>query len=119
APSTAAPLPLQHVPQHPYMAANGGSNIHDDAYQTDAYNRPGPIGRNLTVKSTLFVADCGSVTFDKAGRIVTVCVSPTGATLRLIDPTTLDTIASYDLPARQDVGSFSFQNFSGGGYFYL
>src|SRR3954447_10667221 len=93
--STAKALPLQHVPQHPYMAANGGSNLHNDAYQTDAYNRPGPIGRSLTVTSTLFVADCGSVTFDKAGRIVTVCVSPTGATLRLLDPTTLGTIASF------------------------
>jgi len=119
APSTAKPLPLQHVPQHPYMAANGGSNIHNDAYQSDAYNRPGPIGKNLQIKSTLFVADCGSVTFDRAGRIVTVCVSPTGATLRLINPTTLATIASYTLPARKNVGSFSFQNFSGGGYFYL
>lgn len=117
--STAKALPLQHVPQHPYMAANGGSNLHNDAYQTDAYNRPGPVGRNLTVTSTLFVADCGSVTFDKAGRIVTVCVSPTGATLRLLDPTTLGTIASFDLPNRPDPGSFSFQNFSGGGYFYL
>jgi hypothetical protein len=47
APSSAQPLPLQHVPQHPYMAANGGSNLHNDAYQTDAYNRPGPIGKNL------------------------------------------------------------------------
>src|SRR5689334_7475603 len=73
APSTAAPLPPQHVPQHPYMAANGGNNLHSDAYQTDAYNRPGPIGKNLKIRSTLFVADCGSVTFDRAGRIVTVC----------------------------------------------
>ncbi|RNL78736.1 hypothetical protein [Nocardioides marmorisolisilvae] len=119
APSTAQPLPLQHVPQHPFMAANDSSNLHNDAYQTDAYNRPGPIGKNLKVKSTLFVADCGSVTFDKLGRIVTVCVSPTGATLRLMNPTTLATIASYNLPARKNVGSFSFQNFSGGGYFYL
>src|SRR5690348_11558583 len=74
APSTAQPLPLQHVPQHPFMAANGGSNLHNDAYQTDTYNRRGPVGKNLTVKSSLFVADCGSVTFDKLGRIVTVCV---------------------------------------------
>ncbi|MCW2785799.1 MAG: hypothetical protein JWP74_2316 [Marmoricola sp.] len=118
-PAVAHPLPLQSIPQNPYMAANGGSNIHDDAYQSDAYNQPGPLGRNLKVRSTAFVQDCGSVTFDKAGRIVTVCVGVTGATLRLINPTTLATIASYTLPARKDVTTFSFQNFSGGGYFYL
>jgi hypothetical protein len=115
----AKPLPLQSIPQHPYMARNGGSNIHNDAYQTDTHNRPGPLGKNLTVKSTAFLQDCGSVTFDKVGRIVTVCVGVTGATLRIINPTTLATIASYNLPPRQNVGSFSFQNFSGGGYFYL
>lgn len=117
--ATAHPLPPQHIAQNPFMAGNGRSNIHDDAYQSDAYNRSGPLGRNLSVTSALFLQDCGSVTFDRAGRIVTVCVGVTGATLRLIDPRTLATIASYDLPSRTDVTSFSFQNFSGGGYFYL
>lgn len=115
----ARPLPSQKVPQHPYMARNGGSNIHNDAYQSDTYNRRGPLGRNLNVTSTLFGAECASVTFTRDGRIVTVCVSPTGATVRLIDPASLATIASYDLPPRPNVGSFSFSNFSGGGYFYL
>ena len=58
------------------------------------------------------------MTFDSRGRIVTVCVSPTGATLRLIDPDSLATLASYELPPREP-GTFSFNNFSGGGYFYL
>ena len=100
------------------MAPNERSNIHDDAYQTDAYNVAGPLGRDLQVSSTLFAAECASVTFDRQGRIVTVCVSPTGATLRLLDPDSLATLASYDLPMRQP-GTFSFDNFSGGGYFYL
>jgi hypothetical protein len=115
----AKPLPPQSVPQHPFMARNGRSNLHDDAYQTDAYNQAGPLGHNLAVTSTAFLQDCGSVTFDKLGRIVTVCVGITGATLRLINPTTLATIASYDLPSRPSLAGFSFQNFSGGGYFYL
>ncbi|MFL6158363.1 MAG: hypothetical protein ACJ72D_19910 [Marmoricola sp.] len=115
----AKPLHRQSIPQNPHMARNGGSNIHNDAYQSDAYNQAGPLGRNLKVTSTAFLQDCGSVTFDKAGRIVTVCVGITGATLRVINPTTLATVASYDLPPRKDPTSFSFQNFSGGGYFYL
>jgi outer membrane protein assembly factor BamB len=118
APAVPQPLGAQPVPRHPFMAPNGASNIHDDAYQTDAYDGPGPLGRNLTVRSTLFTAECASVTFDSHGRIVTVCVSPTGATLRLIDPDTLATLASHELPARK-LGTFSFSNFAGGGYFYL
>ncbi|MFL6062568.1 MAG: hypothetical protein ACJ72E_15165 [Marmoricola sp.] len=119
APVAARPLPPQSIPVHPFMARNEESNLHDDAYQSDAYNRTGPLGHDLKLTSTLFLADCGSVTFDAAGRIVTVCVSPTGATLRLMNPRTLATIASYRLPNRKNIGSFSFQNFSGGGYFYL
>jgi outer membrane protein assembly factor BamB len=115
-----APRPLgdQPVPRHPFMAANGASNIHDDAYQTDAYEGPGPLGPDLSVRSTLFAAECASVTFDSRGRIVTVCVSPTGATLRMLDPDSLATLASHELPLRK-LGSFSFSNFAGGGYFYL
>jgi hypothetical protein len=116
--ATPQPLGAQPVPRHPFMAANGASNIHDDAYQTDAYDGPGPLGPDLSVRSTLFAAECASVTFDSHGRIVTVCVSPTGATLRMLDPDSLATLASHELPIRK-LGSFSFSNFAGGGYFYL
>lgn len=100
------------------MAPNGASNIHDDAYQSDTYTRSGPLGKNLTVTSTSYLAECASVTFDRRGRIVTVCPSPKGATLRVIDQASLAQIASYELPDRAP-GTFSFSNFSGGGYFYL
>ncbi|MET0839295.1 MAG: hypothetical protein ABWY19_10970 [Marmoricola sp.] len=116
--STEQAYAAQWIPRNPYMAANERSNIHNDAYQTDAYNVAGPRGRDPQVTSTLFAAECASITFDRQGRLVTVCVSPTGATLRLIDPDSLATLASYELPPREP-GSFSFSNFSGGGYFYL
>jgi hypothetical protein len=115
----AKPLPRQSIPQHPFMAQNGGSNLHNDAYQSDAYNQAGPLGHNLLVTSTSFLQDCGSVTFNKSGQIVTVCVGINGATLRVLDPKTLEGIASYTLPSRPSIAGFSFQNFSGGGYFYL
>ena len=40
--SAAEPQPYaaQSIPRNPYMAANERSNIHNDAYQTDAYNVP-------------------------------------------------------------------------------
>jgi len=118
-PATPRPITAPSIPRHPFMAPNGRSNIHDDAYQSDAYDGAGPLGKNLSVTSALFLAECASVTIDKHGRLVTVCVSPTGATLRMLDPTTLSTIASYRLPGRKNLTSFSFSNFSGGGYFYL
>ena len=116
--ATAQPYAAQQIPRNPFMAPNERSNIHNDAYQTDAYNVAGPLGRDPKVTSTMFAAECASVTFDSKGRIVTVCVSPIGATLRMLDPKTLATLASYELPPREP-GTFSFSNFSGGGYFYL
>jgi len=115
----ARPVPPQRLARNPFMAANGRSNIHNDGYQSDAYDQAGPLGHDLQVSTTLLAAECASVTFDRRGRIVTVCVSPTGASLRMIDPDDLSTLASYELPRREEVGSFSFSNFNGGGYFYL
>ena len=37
------PTPGQDVPRHPFMAPNGRSNIHDDAYQSDTYTGLGPL----------------------------------------------------------------------------
>lgn len=118
-PATARPIKPPTIPRHPYMAPNGRSNIHDDAYQSDAYDGAGPLGKNLAVTSALYVAECASVTEDSKGRLITVCPSVTGATLRMLDPRTLATLASFTLPGRKKLGSFSFSNFSGGGYFYL
>ncbi len=109
-----APLP----PQHPFLAPDPGNNIHNDAYMTDTYPGPGPLGVNPTVTSTLQVAECASLTFDRRGRLETVCVGATRPTLKLFDPTSLQQIASYALPPRP-VGLNLFTDFSGGGYFYL
>src|SRR5213080_4114186 len=65
-----APLP----PRHPFMAPNGSSNLHEDAYQSDASERTGPLGRDMQLTSTFYARECGSVTFDGRGRIVSVCV---------------------------------------------
>ena len=114
--AVSAPAP----PRHPFMAPNERSNLHDDAYQTDTYRGVGPLGHGTTVTSTLFMADCGSVTFDSQGRIVTVCVGLAGPTLRMLDPRTLDTLAEQPLPPRDPttLGNV-FTSFGGGGYFYL
>jgi hypothetical protein len=109
------------VPQHPFMAANGRSNIHDDAYQTDTYTGSGPLGRNMQRASTFQGSECASVTFDRAGRILAVCVGLDHPRVVLFDPHTLDLLATFDLPPRipSTSGGNPFTDFSGGGYFYL
>ncbi|MEA2606929.1 MAG: hypothetical protein QOI00_1686 [Chloroflexota bacterium] len=111
-----------HPPQNPYLASNPGSNIHDDTWMTDAYRRPGPLGKSLVATSEAATpAVCGSLAFDKHGRIVTVCPSAgAGPQARIINPNTLATVSTYALPAAPDPpGTQTYQNFSGGGYFFL
>ncbi len=109
-------------PQNPFMAKNPNSNIHNDTWMTDAYQRRGPLGRSLVARSEAKPPSlCGSLAFDRRGRIVSICpstLSPPQA--RIIDPKSLATIASYDLPNAPDPpGTKAFQNFTGGGYFFL
>ncbi|HVL90584.1 MAG TPA: hypothetical protein VM841_10170, partial [Actinomycetota bacterium] len=120
APASADPLTSFPVPRHPFMAANGRSNLHNDAYQTDAYDGGGPLGVSPAIRSTFHVAECASVTFDAAGRIVTICVGFDGPRLVLMNPHSLDTLAAFPLPPRNPLTLASvFSSFSGGGYFYL
>ncbi|MFL5829219.1 MAG: hypothetical protein ACJ76X_04820 [Solirubrobacteraceae bacterium] len=122
--SPAAPHAVRGVaatPRSPFMAANGRSEIHNDAWQTDAYRGGGPLGRSPRTLSSMLVpaADCGSITFDRAGRLISVCVGASGPRLYMFDPATLNTLASFALPPRQDIPSNIFQDYTGGGYFYL
>jgi hypothetical protein len=120
--TTAVPNPIGGVsapPQNPFMAPNGRSNIHDDAYMTDTYAVSGPLAGGARV-SSLFFRECASVTFDSQGRIVTICVGLDRPVLALLDPHTLQTLAAMPLPVRNlQSGSNPFTDFSGGGYFYL
>ena len=107
------------IPRDPFLAPNNRSNLHVDAYQSDAYNLPGPRGRNLGITSTLFTRLCGSLTFDSQGRILTVCINFSGPVLVMMDPTSLQTLATFPLPGPQSSSGDPFLHVSGGGYFYL
>jgi hypothetical protein len=119
----AAPrIPAPRAPQNPFFAPNPANNIHNDTWMTDAYRRPGPRGPAFTTSlGPLPPSVCGSITFDSRGRIVTVCPSLVAPpALRLIDPRTLAVLAEYTLPdAPPPPGTPGFQNFTGGGYFFL
>jgi hypothetical protein len=119
--AAAEPRPVRtpRVPRHPFMAPNGRSNLHNDAYMTDVYpGLNGPLGRDTSTSSALIARECGSVTFDSADRIETVCVGLDRPVLALLDPRTFEVLARLELPPR-NLGGDPFTDFSGGGYFYL
>ena len=120
APAGADPIRgIPRVPQNPFMAANGTSEIHDTAWQSDFYRWGGPLGRNPQTLSSDLNRDCGSITFDRQGRVISICIGASGPQLYMFDPSTLETLATFMLPVRQSVPSNVFQDFTGGGYFYL
>ncbi|HEY7150909.1 MAG TPA: hypothetical protein VH391_04450 [Solirubrobacterales bacterium] len=122
---TANPLPAGKVtfaPQNPFMAANPGSNVHNDTWMTDTYHGRGPVGRSLQTNSASQPPSiCVSLAFDSAGRIVTVCGSNAAPPqARVIVPRTLATLATHDLPQAPDLpGTPAYQNVTGGAYFFL
>ncbi len=112
------------IPQDPFMAPNGASNMHDDAYMTDTYEVAGPLGNGTEVVSTYRgFAECATVAFDSKGRIWTVCANLSLPQLLLLDPITLNELAVYPLPPRweywQDDPIGPMQDTSGGAYFCL
>src|ERR671910_1898328 len=122
--TTATPDPITHTraPRNPFMAPNPRSNIHNDTWMTDAYRRAGPVGRSPEAfSSAMRPALCGSLTFHSRGYIVSVCPSLVAPPqLRVIDPITLELLAAYDMPSAPDPpGTKAYQNFAGGGYFFL
>ncbi len=113
-PAVAQPIEATPPPQSPYMAPNGVSELHTDAYQSDVYTFGGPLGHSTKVNSTFLAAECGTVTFDSQGRIIVVCIGFVRPVVHLMDPVSLATLATFDLPSQ---GSTS--GFGAGGYFYL
>ena len=121
-----AVLPIAHakVPDHPFMASWGGNNMHCDAYISDTYEAAGPLGLNVTVRSrTQGFGGYGTLTFDQSGRIVAVYSNGRGFQLELLDPYTLEELASYDLPPRPWYwilqGIMPWEYIGAGMYFYL
>ena len=110
APATPNPVVgVAAIPQNPYLAANGRSNIHGDTYMSDLYFTGGPLGKSPIVLSSVLGGEAAGIAFDRNGRIITAAL---GQAVRvfLIDPVTLATLAVRSLGSREA---------EGGGYFYL
>ena len=115
------PVTGVEVPQHPHLARNGTSSMHNDAWATDSYDGAGPTGDRPDVDSAWFgVEECATLAFDSHDRIVALCGDLEGPTLRILDAETMRPIETKDLPDRPDVdGKRAWENLCGGAYFYL
>jgi len=118
--------PIAHVeiPQHPFMASNWGNNMHCDSYISDTYEASGPLGVESQVSSrTQGFGGYGTVTFDRQGRLVAVYSNGRGFQLEVMDPYSLEELASYDLPPRPWYwllqGIMPWEYIGAGMYFYL
>jgi hypothetical protein len=120
--SPATPRPVQlEIPQHPFLAPNGRSSMHDDGWATDAYRGPGPLGRSPRVDTAWYgLEECATLAFDRTGRIVALCGDLRGPVLHVLDPETMRPLATLRLPDRPEVeGKKPWENLCAGAYFYL
>ena len=119
-------IPTPPIYQNPYMAPNNFSEIHLNAYQTDTTSADGPFSSagDTTVQQGPIAPRngiAGTIAFTPTGQLVTIRVGQESSTqqyqtLELIDPVTLNVIASRRLPPRMSPSGVSF---AGGAYFYL
>jgi hypothetical protein len=111
------------VPQHPFLAPNGRSNMHNDSYMTDTYEIDGPMNVDPQVDQFSYAEDintCVTIAFDSQDRIVTTNAIMLQFFMRLIDPATMEVIASYALPMRDPFDPlFPYDDTSGATYFVM
>jgi hypothetical protein len=106
------------------MAPNPGNNMHSDAYISDTYEASGPLGLSPEIISrTQGFGGYGTITFDSTGRLVGVYSNARTFKLELMNPYTLEELATYDLPPRDLTyifrGVLPWEYIGAGMYFYL
>ena len=108
-PASPSPLPPQFIPRHPRLAPQGTNGMHADSHCTDAYPWSGPLGVNPQVRSASMSRAGGlvaTVAVDQEGRLVCVSGSLFEFRLLLLDPATLQILASHTLPQRASTSAF-------------
>jgi outer membrane protein assembly factor BamB len=119
-PATAAPV-VMDVPQHPHLARNGTSSMHNDAWASDAYSWAGPLGHSPAVDTAWFgIEECATLAFDSAGDLVALCGSLRGPTMHLLDAESMTKLDTFDLPGRPaGRDTRPWEDLCAGAYFYL
>ena len=104
-----------------FMSPNGDVEIHNDGWQTDAYTWAGPLGRSPQVS----LDDDRSATAARSRSTARAASFRSASACRdrsctCSTPTRWPRSATFSLPPRQSVPEQPvFQDFTGGGYFYL
>jgi hypothetical protein len=101
APVTARPLAGPYPQHNSAMAGDGVSGSGLAAGNGGASPFSGPLGYLTDRASATEAGSCASLAFDAKARLLALCSGPVGPALRLIDPATLDTLATMTLPPRR------------------
>ena len=120
-PATAHRIVVTPPPQHPHLAPDGRSSMHDDAWASDSYVGAGPLGRDPEVDTAFYgLEECATLAFDRHDRIVALCGDLRGPVLHVLDPASMRPLATRRLPDRPHVkGKRAWENLCAGAYFYL
>jgi hypothetical protein len=119
-PATPQPIELD-VPQHPGLATNGASSMHNDGWASDSYAWSGPLGESPEVDTAWYgLEECATLAFDSEERLIALCGNLSGPVLHVIDPDSMRPLVTKDLPDRPDGnGKKPWENLCAGAYFYL
>lgn len=116
------PIAAKNIPDHPFLNNDGDSRIHNDHYNSGAYDRPGPTGPALTI-ATHHLGDlvgiCAMMTILRNGYVLGSCFignaeASIDVTLVLFDNQNLDILAERTIGPRPFI-----PNAAGGAYFTL
>ncbi|EON22389.1 MULTISPECIES: hypothetical protein [Nocardioides] len=119
-PALERPVPIAAIPQNPHLARNGASSMHNDAAASDTYAWAGPSGLEPEVDTSWFgLEECATLAFDNQDRLVALCGDLAGPTLHVVDPESMDKLATKALPDRAESDQRPWEDLCGGAYFYL
>lgn len=126
------PAPLPGAPfEHPYLAAGANGTMHGDGWQSDAHPAAGPFSMDIEVRSRKsgngLPRQCATFVHRRDGKPVMMCGGVSGFRMVLLDPDSLEALASYDLPMRPSGfqslvkrdASIMMSDTSGGAYLFL
>ncbi|MFC4784543.1 hypothetical protein ACT8ZV_08720 [Nocardioides sp. MAHUQ-72] len=97
----AAVRPLQvDVPQHPHLAPVGRGSVRGDAGGSGTFPWAGPLGESPEVDTSwLGLEECPGLAADSHDRLVALCSDRNGPVLHVIDPDSMNPVATKQLPA--------------------
>jgi len=116
-----APIPALEITPHPYLNNDGDSRIHNDHYNSAAYNRSGLLGPEIEITTHHLgtpAGVCAMMTILANGYVVGSCIvfkdGAVHVVLTMFDNENLNIVAERDLGTRPFVPSSA-----GGAYFSM